>query len=303
MNKRQIESLAAAGAFDELESNRAAVFESADMLLSVASNAAEERTSGQGGLFGEGGNSDMQALRLPDQHSWNLGQIMVRERDAFGFYFASHPVTQFQAVTSSHGALSYAALCDEGPIPEGQRKPAVMAALVESIRWRESRRGNRFVLADMSDSSGQFSASCFDDEQCNVLAELAKEGGCALLNVELDQRSDDESPRVAVRRAQALNGLEKTTRTRMELDVLDLDGLHELANLVAPLTGGKSELVVKMPGLDGQVVKVHLGQTFQLDAEVAEMLGKVAGLSNIDLGPAGLRRPTHATKPNLRLVS
>ncbi len=300
MNKRQIESLAAAGAFDELEPNRAMVHQGADMILSVANSAAEARTSGQGGLFSDGEAGDMQAIRLPDAEGWDLSEIMIRERDAFGFYFASHPISQYAAVTSAHGALTYAALCEEGPISEGQRKPAVMAALIENIRWRESKRGNRFVLADLSDSSGQFSGSCFEEEQCEMLAELAREGRCALLNVELDQRSDDEDPRVAIRRVRPMERLEKTTRTKLELDIRDLDALQELANILAPYAGGKSQLIARVPGENGGSIELSLGTGFQLDAQIAEMLDKVPGLDNIHLGPAGL--PGKA-RPNLRLVS
>ena len=301
LNKRQLESLAAAGAFDELEPNRAAIHDGADMILSVANSAADARESGQGGLFGEGSaGGEMQAIRLPANSNWSLGEIMVHERDAFGFYFSAHPVSQFRAVTASLGALTHAALCSEGPIGEGVRKPAVMAALIEKVRWRDSRRGNRFALADLSDSSGQFSASCFEEEQCKILEELAHHGGCALLNVELDQRSDDESPRVAIRRVQPLEGLEKTTRTRMELQVDDISGLHELTNLVAPLVGGQSELVASMAGPDGEPVKVCLGRSFRLDAETVEMLDRVKGISGVRLGPARMMR---VAKPKLRLVS
>ncbi|MEW4466723.1 DNA polymerase III subunit alpha [Parasphingorhabdus sp. JC815] len=301
MNKRQIESLAASGAFDTLEPNRAAVHEGADMLLSVANSAANARISGQGGLFGDGG--DMQAIRLSASKDWGLNEIMVRERDAFGFYFASHPVTQFQAITSSHGAMTYAALCEEGPITEGQRKPAVMAALIEGVRWRDSKRGKRFVLVDLSDSSGQFSGSCFEEDQCELLAEMAKQGSCALLNVELDQRSDDESPRVAIRRAQPMDGLEKSTRIRMELDVLSLDGIQELKNFIAPLSGGRSELIARVPSFEGEYVHIRLGRSFQLDAQVAETLSHLSGLSNVRLGPATGSRSVRHDKPNLRLVS
>jgi DNA polymerase-3 subunit alpha len=301
LNKRQVESLASAGAFDELESNRAAIHDGADMILSVANSAADARESGQGGLFGEGSaGGEMQAIRLPEESNWSLNEIMVHERDAFGFYFSAHPVSQFQAVTSSLGALTYAALCSEGPIGEGVRKPAVMAALVEKVRWRDSRRGKRFALADLSDSSGQFSGSCFEEEQCKILAELADQGRCALLNVELDQQSEDENPRVAIRRVQPLDGLEKTTRTRMELEVLDIVGLHELTNLVAPLVGGQSELVAMMAGPDGDPVKVCLGRSFRLDAETVEMLARVDGIAGVRLGPA---RPMRVAKPKLRLVS
>jgi len=303
LNKRQIESLSAAGAFDDLEPNRAAVHDGADIILSVANSAAESRESGQGGLFGEGSSDAMQAIRLPRDAAWNLSETMVHERDAFGFYFASHPITQFQAVTTSHGAQTFAALCEGGPISEGQRKPATMAALVEGVRWRESKRGNRFVLCDLSDSSGQFSGSCFDEEHCNSLAELAKEGRCALLDVELDQLSADENPRVAIRQVRPLDNLEKVTRTKMELDVENLSALHELKNLLAPLAGGKSELIVKVPSLDDRFSQLSLGKSFQLDAETVEMLGKVNGIENVKLGPAGAARPKRSSKPNLRLVS
>lgn len=303
MNKRQIESLAAAGAFDDLESNRAAVHQGADIILSVANSAAEARKSGQGGLFGEGTDGEMQAIRLPQDASWNLSETMIYERDAFGFYFASHPITQFQAITSSHGTQTYASLCEAEPIGEGQRKPAKMAALIEGVRWRESKRGNRFVLCDLSDSSGQFSGSCFEEEHCNGLAELAKEGRCALLDVELDQLSADENPRVSIRQVRPLDSLEKVTRTKMELDIRDLDALHELKNLMAPRTGGKSELVVKVASLDNKFSRLSLGRSFQLDAEAVEMLSKVDGIENVRLGPAGAARPKRTAKPNLRLVS
>ena len=307
MNKRQIESLSAAGAFDDLEPNRAAVYEGADLLTAVANSAADARDSGQGGLFGEGGAGDMQAIRLPQNVNWSLKDIMGRERDAFGFYFASHPITQFQAVTAAHGAVSFASLCGEGPITEGQRKPAVMAALIEGVRWRESQRGKKFILADLSDSSGQFSASCFEEDQCQMLAELAKNGSCALLNVELDQRSDDETPRVAIRRAQDLESLSQSTRTRLELDIHTLDALHELANLLAPHTGGKSEIIASMPATNDRNAQVILGRHFHLDAQIAEELGSINGIESVRLGPASALKPSRRANPpdgpNLRLVS
>ena len=66
---------------------------------------------GRADLFGEDSGDAMQAIRLPQDASWNLSETMVHERDAFGFYFAAHPITQFQAVTTSHGVQTYAALC------------------------------------------------------------------------------------------------------------------------------------------------------------------------------------------------
>ncbi|HEU4810075.1 MAG TPA: DNA polymerase III subunit alpha, partial [Sphingomicrobium sp.] len=90
LNRRQIESLAGGGAFDELEKNRASVFEAAETILAHASSAALQRESGQHGLFGSG-DSSVPPIRLPSAE-WSLSQGMAAERESFGFYFSAHPI-------------------------------------------------------------------------------------------------------------------------------------------------------------------------------------------------------------------
>src|SRR5678815_1268184 len=64
LNRRQIESLAAAGAFDSLAGERAAVFAAAETILAHAASAADARESGQHGLF-QSGDSTVPPIRLP----------------------------------------------------------------------------------------------------------------------------------------------------------------------------------------------------------------------------------------------
>src|SRR3546814_13543243 len=97
-----------------------------------------------------------------------------------------------------HGARDYAAL-GELPIAEGQRTGATMAALVEDARWRTSARGRRYLMATLSDATGQFIATCFDDAVAADLEAAAKTGGCGLLTVELARRAGGEPPRVTVK--------------------------------------------------------------------------------------------------------
>jgi len=187
INRRSLENLAAAGAFDALEPNRGAVHAAAETLLAAAQSARDSRESGQGGLFGEGG-SDMAALRIDSSLHWAPAEQMNQEKDAFGFYFSAHPCSQYDALASSHGAKPYAVWLDSGPIPEGVRRSATMSALIEGVRWRESRKGKRFMVADFSDNSGQFSVRCFDEAVGVQLAEWAKDAECLLLHCEMDMR-------------------------------------------------------------------------------------------------------------------
>ena len=192
MNRRQLESLAGAGGFDALEPNRARVHASAELLLAVADAAGRERTSGQGGLFG-GDDHAAPALRLAEAPGWTRAEQMAAERENFGFYFAAHPVAEYRAVASANGARNYASIM-EGGAATG-RTQAVMAAMVEGASKGRTKRGGEFIRADFSDSSGQFSAACFEELLVDSFPLWAAQGTCVLLTVELDSPSPDEPPR------------------------------------------------------------------------------------------------------------
>src|SRR5436305_14503616 len=94
-----------------------------------------------------------------------------------------------------------------------------MAGLVEEVRWRTSAKGRRYMMATLSDTTGQFIATAFDDEATSALEAAAKAGHCGLLSVELDRRAGDETPRVTIKRFQPLADLAKRTRLQMSVRV------------------------------------------------------------------------------------
>ncbi|WP_374279984.1 DNA polymerase III subunit alpha [Novosphingobium sp.] len=281
MNRRQLEGLAAAGAFDALEPNRAKVLANADMLLAVADEAERTRNSGQHGLFG-GDDHAAQALRLADCPAWSRSEQMAKERENFGFYFAAHPVEQWRAVASANGARPYASLMETG-VPGGGRLGAVMSAMVEGVQKRKTKRGNDFVVAEFSDSSGQFSASCFEETLVEPMVQWAREGTCVLLNVELDAPSPDEPPRVTVRGARPLSEVKSASSMVLKLDILRPDVLPELAMLLHRDGEGRGEVLARLRTGTGQEPLVRLGRDFHLDGELAERLASVEGLANVSL--------------------
>ncbi|CCA93802.1 DNA polymerase III subunit alpha [Novosphingobium sp. PP1Y] len=292
MNRRQLESLGAAGALDSLEPNRAKVLANADLLLAVADEASRSRSSGQAGLFG-GDDHAEPGLRLVDAEPWSRMDQMAKERENFGFYFAAHPVEQFRAVASANGARTHASLIAGGS-GGGGRSGAVMAALVENVQKRKTRKGKDFVMADFSDQSGNFSASCFEESLVENFVKWAKEGTCVLLNVELDSPSADEPPRVTVRGARPLAEVKADARMLLRLDIDRVEAVQELALLMRPGSPGGGEVIANLKLGNGREQKVRLGRDFALDGEFAEQLATIDGLSNISLtarrGPEGLRR-------------
>ena len=280
MNRRQLEGLAAAGAFDGLEPNRAKVMANADMLLAVADEAERTRSSGQAGLFG-GDDHAAQALRLAEAEAWSRSEQMAKERENFGFYFAAHPVEQWRAVASANGARSYASLMESGVA--GGRSAAVMAAMVESVNKGKTRKGNDFVRADFSDSSGQFSAACFEESLVEPMLQWAREGTCILLNVELDAPSPEEPPRVTVRGARPLSEVKSASSMVLRLDIARIDALPELAMLLVRGAAGRGEVIARLVTGQEEQPTFRLGTDFQLDGELAERLASIEGIANVSL--------------------
>ncbi len=280
LNRRQVESLAGGGAFETLELDRASVFAAAETILAHAASAADQRESGQHGLFGSG-DSSIPPIRLPDAQ-WSLVERMAAERDSFGFYFSGHPVETHEHLLTAHRVKRFDEI-GEVRIAEGERVTVTMAAMVEDVRWRTSAKGRRFLTATLSDPSGQFQATAFDDEPIEALQKAAANGACGLLSVELDRRSGDDTPRAAVKRFQPLESLAKRTRLLMTISLQDGDRMPQVAAELARCRGGTGAVRLNLSLKDGGEATVLAGRDFELDAELAARLERIAGDGRVDL--------------------
>ena len=281
LNRRQLESLAGAGAFDSIKPERPAVFAGAETILAHAASAHEQKTSGQAALFGASA-AEMPPIRLPRDASWTLAQRMAAEREAFGFYFSAHPVDASKHLLAAHKVKTFAELADTR-IAEGERVGATMAGLIEDTRWRTSARGRRYMMATLSDPSGQFVATAFDDEATSALEEAAKAGQCGLLSVELDRRAGDETPRVTIKRVQPLMDLAKRTRLQMTVRVPDGHNAEWLVREFADARNGNGLVRFIVPMTSAGDATIVIGRDYLLDAELASRIERITGEGSVDL--------------------
>ena len=298
MNRRQLEGLICAGAFDGLEPDRGLLYANADLLMAVADAAMRERSSGQAALFG-GDDAAAEDLRLQAAPAWSRTERMAQERENFGFYFSAHPVQQFRDVASANGARTYQSLMEAGA-PPGGRGTAVMAALVEGITKARTRKGGTFVRADFSDASGQFSAACFEEALVPQFERWGQEGECLLLTVELDAPNPDEPPRLTVRGARPLAAVSGATAMQLTADIATVEALLELKIELDVAQGeqvaGSGEVMVRLVLAAGGHAQVRLGGGFVLNGDLAERLAAVEGIDNVALAPL-------KGKARLRLVA
>ena len=156
--------------------------------------------------------------------------------------------------------------------------------MVEGVQRRKTKRGKDFVMADFSDSSGQFSASCFEEGLVDSFQRWAAEGTCVLLTVELDSPSPEEPPRMTVRGAVPLTEVTNTARMRLECDVWTVEAVQQIALLLERGENRRGEVQINLRTADGGSVPLRLGWDFSLSGELIETLDAIDGLTVVSFG-------------------
>ncbi len=185
INKRMLESLAAAGAFDALEKNRAKVFGGCEAILRHAQRSGEDRASGQSELFG--GASSAAVLRLPDAEPWLPAERLSREFDAAGFYLSGHPLDDYTVALKRMRIQSWAEFQQSARAGQGAGK---LAATIVSRQERRTKTGSRMAAIKMSDPTGYFEAVIFQ-EALIQFQKLLEPGNAVLVQVGADAQGDE----------------------------------------------------------------------------------------------------------------
>jgi len=181
-NKRQIENLVRAGAFDGLNPNRHQLFDAVEMLVRHASAAQNDRQSNQVNLFGD---TTAPPPPLPAVEDWPAEDRLQQEFEAVGFYLSSHPLRSYAATCARLGVVESSAV-SSGRIGEGRIK---LAGIVMSRRFTTSSRGAKMAFVQMSDASGDYEITVFSEvlAMCRELLEL---GVPLLATVDVQRRND-----------------------------------------------------------------------------------------------------------------
>ncbi len=262
INKRMLESLAAAGAFDALEKNRARVFASCEAILRHAQRSGEDRASGQSELFGGAANPTV--LRLPDAEPWLPAERLSKEFDAAGFYLSGHPLDDYTVALKRMRIQSWAEFQQSARTGASAGR---LAATVVSRQERRTKTGSRMANIRMSDPTGYFEAVIFQEGLVQY-QKLLEPGNAVLVQVGADTQGDEVRLRIygveLLDNVAARNqrGLVVTVRPDVSVEQIakrlanggngkaaeaKADGKGEV-NIVVSLEEGLSEVEVKLPG-------------------------------------------------------
>ena len=252
VNRRILENLVAAGAFDKLNSNRAQIHASIEMMLGEASLSSRERESSQVNLFGEVEKQADRALPVVDQ--WTMPDRLAREFGAVGFYMSAHPLDEFSQTLQRLRAIPYAELAAE---KKREDRAVTLAGSVIRRADRRTKDDKRMSHIGFSDASGMFEAVVFSE----VLAQGGQHlepGRAVVLNVAT--RWDGDDLKLQILNVQSLDEAAAQTGAGLRIFIDNPKPLPSIAervkgskgkgliSLVFPVENGEREVELELPG-------------------------------------------------------
>jgi DNA polymerase-3 subunit alpha len=291
VNKRVLESLAAAGAFDELERDRARVMAGTDALLGTAQRSYDAAESGQAELFG--GPAAPERLKLADVPTWLPAERLQREFDAIGFFLSGHPLDDYASVLKNMQVQSWAdfARAVKTGVTAGK-----VAATVVSRAERRTKTGNKMGVIGLSDPSGHYEAVIFA-EGLQQYRDVLEPGSPVLLYLTAEAQGEEVRARIqtveALDRAAAKvqRGLRIFLRDGAPLEAvakrLDRRGESEASGKGNGRGGGQTrpegegEVNLVMLLAAGAEVEVKLPGRYKVSPQIAGAIKAVPGVVEV----------------------
>ena len=252
VNKRALETLSMAGAFDELGIDRATALENVDRIILAGNSAQEARAGGQNDLFFSGGNQAPPPIELRKADPWLPTDRLAKEFDAVGFFLTGHPLDEYSEVLKSLGVETWTEFSAKA---QTKRVVGRLAGTVLSSRERKGKTGNPYAFVAFSDATGQFEAVIFS-EALIAGRDLLEAGSVVLLDVEAE--AEGENVRV---RVQGLSSLDNTAEERSSGMKVTLDDPQALPLLAAQVgsEGGQGRFQLRLL-VDGKEVEFEVPQ-------------------------------------------
>jgi DNA polymerase-3 subunit alpha len=272
INKRVVENLARAGAFDNLGKNRRQMVEGADTILAAAQSAASERDSGQVSLFG-GGSQAKAELRLPQVPDWPPHERLGEEFDAMGFYLSGHPLDQFRVALKRLQAMTYAEVLED-------RRTSSQPILAGTVIKKNERRGKNdqmYAFVAFSDPTGMYEVMFFSE----VLAasrHLLDAGKSVLIKLSAVWEGDELKLR-----ALWVKDLDAEAAGAGEGLRVHVNDSAALPGIAAQLkTPGKGVVTLVVPGGAGEEVEIALPKRHQVTTTLKDALRVIPGVMEVE---------------------
>ncbi len=283
LNKRVLESLIKAGAFDSLGARRSQLATVLDRAMEMGAKHQRETQSGQHGLFAGGSlPATAQGVELPDMPEWPETQRLAGEKEVLGFFVTGHPLEKFSAQLAS--LTRY----DSGSLESLEHDaPVTLAGILTGLRIRPSRKGDLWAAANLEDMRGSAELLVFP-KALEELKGVLKPDAVLLIKGRV-RHEENARPKVVVSEARAIesvvNGVKPELRIRLSSDQATDALAHELEELFLAHPG-ENPLVFELtrPGDFEARMRARRPRAVRADDELLARLRQLCGAEAVLLG-------------------
>jgi len=279
VNKRVLESLAQAGAFDEFDANRARIFPAMDAVLARAQRSHDAATVGQNELFG--GGAAREPIALPNVEPWLPAERLRREYEAVGFFLSGHPLDDYAAVLKKLRVQPWA---DFARAVKAGATAGRVAGTVVSRQERRTRTGSKMGIIGLSDPTGAYEAVIFSEGLAEH-RDLLEPGTAVLLFLSAEVQGDEV--RARIQSAEPLDAAAANLNKGLRVFLRDEKPIEALAKRLEPASraaqaNGDGEVSVVLMLKQGTEVEVKLPGRFKVSPQIAGAIKAVPGVVQVE---------------------
>ena len=264
MNKLQLEGLVKAGAFDNLNINRQALFDSIPNFILKTKNIFENKSANQIDLFSE--DEILENDIVNDIEDWNFEERLSKEFEAVGFFISDHPLNQFTEIFDDYKIKDYSEFNLNDEI-----KDANIASTLLKVQEKKTAKGNSYAVLKLTDLTSVFELFIFSDI-LELNREILIEGNSLILTL-VKSISNDENrfKRVNVQKIGSLKDLFNSPIKEVFFELKSDDEVNEISKILDK--DGKTVININLIN-DDKMLTFKLRNNRNLDRKSLNLLRK-----------------------------
>jgi DNA polymerase-3 subunit alpha len=284
-NRRTLESLIAAGAFDELNDNRAELMMGVEDILQYGARKQEEERLSQVNMFGgDAGGAMSQEPKLKPVPKWSSIERLNNERELIGFYLSGHPLTKYEEDIKLFGSQN---LSDECMNRLQHESTIRFIAIITSKRQATDKKGRPIAFLQVEDLHSSMELAVFS-KQFDQFSALLEVDNVVFISGKFVKRERGDS--VIVNNIERVENLREKNQDnlnlRLKLDTALLD--EEILNKMETLfTTNRGSTMVKMmvhsPEANGPIRMNMRNFVVDPNPELMKGLRDVLGEESVEL--------------------
>lgn len=209
LNRRALESMIQAGAFDSMGFHRSQMLAVYERVVDAVANERRKNVEGQLDLFGMGvENVQDEEIAMPNLPEMGKKELLALEKQTTGLYLSGHPMDAYESLAKRANAAKIRAIADD-LVPDAEQPKykdgmyVNLACVVSVVKLKSTKSGSMMAYATVEDMTGMMELVVFP----NALQQFGmylKEDEAVLINGRIDAR-EDEAPKLIVQSAAPLS--------------------------------------------------------------------------------------------------